>query len=75
MGYARAMVQMDDRRFYIDSDGNHLFGATYDHAETFHHDRVMVKEGERYRITDTQGKTVALMNLSLIHISEPTRPY
>lgn len=58
----RAMVQVDDRWFYIDSLGNALFDETYDFAETFHHDRAMVKEGERYRIIDTQGKTVARMN-------------
>ena len=71
MGYARAMVQMDDRRFYIDSDGNHLFGANCDHAETFHHDRAMVMVGEKYRIIDTQGKTVVLMNYDQVNPQSP----
>lgn len=58
----RAMVQVDDLRFYIDEDGNHLFGTSFTHAETFHHDRAMVLENEQYRIIDTAGKTVAVMH-------------
>lgn len=58
----RAMVQVDDLRFYIDEEGNHLFGASFEHAETFHHDRAMVLEGEKYRIIDTSGTTVAEMH-------------
>ena len=67
----RAMVQVDDRRFYIDIEGNQLFDATYDHAETFHHDRAMVKEGEHYRIIDTEGKTVARMNYDQVGPQSP----
>ena len=67
----RAMVQVDDRRFYIDSHGNRLFGASYDHAESFHHDRAMVKEGERYRIIDTTGNTVAPMNYDQVSSQSP----
>ncbi len=58
----RAMVQVDDLRFYIDEEGNHLFGTSFTHAETFHHDRAMVLENERYRIIDTTGKTVKEMH-------------
>lgn len=58
----RAMVQVDDRRFYIDEDGNRLFGEDYDHAETFHHGRAMVMQEEKYRIIDTTGQTIARMN-------------
>lgn len=67
----RAMVQVDDRRFYIDSHGNRLFGASYDLAESFHHDRAMVKEGERYRLIDTTGKTVAPMNYDQVSPQSP----
>ncbi|MBP6697120.1 MAG: WG repeat-containing protein [Flavobacteriales bacterium] len=67
----RAMVQVDDRRFYIDIEGNQLFDATYDHAETFHHDRAMVKEGEHYRIIDTEGKTVARMTYDQVSPQSP----
>lgn len=67
----RAMVQVDDRRFYIDEGGNHLFGASFDHAESFHHDRAMVMEGEKYRIIDTTGNTVALMNYDQVSPQSP----
>lgn len=63
----RAMVQVDDLRFYIDKDGNHLFGTTFTHAETFHHDRAMVLENEQYRIIDTAGKTVAAMHYDQVN--------
>ena len=58
----RAMVQVDDLRFYIDEEGNHLFGTSFEHAETFHHDRAMVLEKGKYRIIDTSGATVAEMH-------------
>jgi hypothetical protein len=58
----RAMVQVDDRWFYIDTMGTNPFGITFDFAETFHRDRAMVMEGEHYRIIDTDGKTVAAMH-------------
>ncbi len=67
----RAMVQVDDRWFYIDTNGSRLFGTTYDFAETFHHDRAMVKEGERYRIIDTDGKTVAPMRYDQVSPQSP----
>ena len=67
----RAMVQVDDRWFYIDADGNQLFDATYDFAETFHYDRAMVKEGEQYRIIDTTGKTVAAMHYDQVSPQSP----
>ncbi len=67
----RAMVQVDDRWFYIDSTGTQLFAETYDFAETFHHDRAMVKEGEHYRIIDTDGKTVAEMNYDQVNPQSP----
>ena len=67
----RAMVQVDDRWFYIDADGNRLFDADFDFAETFHHDRAMVKEGERYRIIDTEGKTVARMDYDQVSPQSP----
>ncbi len=69
----RAMVKLDDRWFYIDPEGNALFGMTYDFAETFHHDRAMVKEGEHYRIIDTAGKTVAAMHYDQVNPYTETR--
>ncbi|MBK7084512.1 MAG: WG repeat-containing protein [Flavobacteriales bacterium] len=67
----RSMVQVDDRWFYIDADGNRLFDADFDFGETFHNDRAMVKEGERYRIIDTEGKTVAQMNYDQVSPQSP----
>lgn len=69
----RAMVQVDDRWFYIDTMGTNPFGVTFDFAETFHHDRAMVMEGERYRIIDTEGKTVAQMNYDQVNPQSPWR--
>ncbi|MBK8340209.1 MAG: WG repeat-containing protein [Flavobacteriales bacterium] len=69
----RAIVEVDDRWFYIDTIGNALFGETYDFAETFHHDRAMVKEGERYRIIDTAGNTVARMPYDQVNPYTATR--
>ncbi len=69
----RAMVQVDDRWFYIDADANRLFDADFDFAETFHYDRAMVKEGERYRIIDTEGRTVAKMPYDQVNAQSPWR--
>ena len=69
----RAMVQVDDRWFYIDTNGTQVFGTTYDFAETFHYDRAMVKEGEHYRIIDTAGKTVAKMPYDQVNTQSPWR--
>ena len=69
----RAMVQVDDRWFYIDTNGTQVFGTTYDFAETFHYDRAMVKEGEHYRIIDTAGKTVAKMPYDQVNVQSPWR--
>ncbi len=77
----RAMVQVNDRYFYIDTNGNQLFGKNFDFAETFHHDRAMVKasssrsvgEGEHYRIIDTGGKTVAAMHYDQVNPYTATR--
>ena len=68
-----AMVQVDDRWFYIDSMSTNPFGITFDFAETFHGDRAMVKEGERYRIIDTKGKTVAAMHYDQVNLQSPWR--
>lgn len=69
----RAMVQVNDRYFYIDTNGQELFGKDYDFAETFHGDRAMVKEGDHYRIIDTDGNTVAAMHYDQVNPYTPTR--
>lgn len=68
-----AMVKLDDRWFYIDMTGTDPFGITFDFAETFHHDRAMVMEGEKYRIIDTEGKTVARMPYDQVNAQSPWR--
>ena len=68
-----AMVQVDDRRFFIDPEGNNPFGKTFEFAETFHRDRSLVKEGARYRIIDTTGRTVATMNYDQVNPQSPER--
>ena len=62
-----AMVQMDERYFYIDNAGTNPFGINFDFAETFHSDRAMVKEGEHYRIIDTKGRTVVAMHYDQVN--------
>jgi len=71
--YGLAMVQVDDRWFYIDSMGTNPFGIDFDFAETFHFDRAMVKEGEHYRIIGTDGKTVAAMRYDQVNPYTATR--
>ena len=67
----RAMVVVNDRYFYIDIDGNELFGADFNFAESFHSDRAMVMEVEKYRIIDTEGKTVAAMHYDQVNPQSP----
>jgi len=68
-----AMVQVDDRWFYIDSMGANPFDITFDFAESYHHERAMVKQGEHYQILDTEGKTVARMNYDQVSPYSPWR--
>ena len=63
----RAMVQVDDRWFYIDTVGTNTFGTDYDFAESFHADRAMVMQDGKYHIIDTNGKTVARMNYDQVN--------
>ena len=66
-----AMVSVNDVRFYIDANFEKAFGMDFDFAESFHHDRALVKDGERYRIIDTEGKTVADLNYDQVSPQSP----
>ncbi len=54
-----AMVSINDSRFYIGSNCEKAFDSDFEFAKSFHHDRALVKDDGRYRIIDTEGKTVA----------------
>ncbi|MFO1065008.1 MAG: WG repeat-containing protein, partial [Pirellulales bacterium] len=59
-GLAAAMI--DDRFFYVDEQGNRVFGTEFNFAESFQNNRAFVKAGDEYRIIDVSGKTVAAFN-------------
>ena len=57
-----ALVSVNDVYFYIGTNGAKAFESVFEFAESFHHDRALVRSGGLYRIVDTQGKTVADLN-------------
>ena len=66
-----ALVSVDDRRFYLDANFEKAFDMDFEFAESFHHDRAWVKEDDRHRIIDTQGKTVAELNYDQVSPQSP----
>jgi WG containing repeat len=66
-----ALVVLDDRWFYLDSNFEKAFGMDFEFAESFHHDRALVKSEEGYRIIDTKGKTVAELNYDQVNSATP----
>ncbi len=42
---------MDDEWFYINPEGERAFAETYEFAETFHHDRALVKNASGFQIS------------------------
>ena len=66
-----AMVSVDDAHFYINADFEKAFDADFEFAESFHHDRAIVKEDGRYRIIDTRGKTIAELNYDQVNLQSP----
>ena len=61
-----AMVSVNDARFYINANFEKAFNADFEFAESFHHDRAMVRDDGRYRIIDPRGKTVAELNFDQV---------
>ena len=68
-GLARVIV--DDVEFYLDSNFDKAFGLEFEFAESFHQDRAYVKAGDRHRIIDTLGKTVADLNYDQVSPQSP----
>ncbi len=66
-----AMVSVNDVRFYIDPNGDKAFDSVFEFAESFHHDRAWVMAGNRHRIIDTQGHTVADLNYDQVSPQSP----
>ena len=63
-----ALVSVNDTHFYIDTNFQKAFDTDFEFAESFHHDRALVKNDGRYRIIDTQGKTVADLNYDQVNL-------
>lgn len=68
-----ALVRVGDEQFYIDTVGHRPFKETYDHAETFYLDRALVVNGNRKRIIDPKGRTVAELKYDQVSPSSPER--
>ena len=66
-----AMVSVNDARFYIDANFEKAFVTVFEFAESFHHDRALVKDDGRFRIIDTMGKTIADMPFEQVNPQSP----
>ncbi len=66
-----AMVCVDDARFYIDVNFEKAFDSDFEFAESFHHDRALVKDDGRYRIIDLAGKTVCDLSYDQVGPQSP----
>ena len=66
-----AMVSVDDARFYIDVNFEKAFDSVFEFAESFHHDRALVKDDGRYRIIDLAGKTVSDLSYDQVNPQSP----
>lgn len=54
-----AVVVVNDRWFYINESGERAFQDEFEFAESFCQDCALVKQADRYRLIDTQGRTIA----------------
>ncbi len=66
-----AMVSVDDSRFYLNDNFQNAFGNTFQFAESFHHDRALVRADGLYRIINTKGETVAELNYDQVNPQTP----
>lgn len=66
-----ALVCVNDSWFYLDPEFRKAFGSEFQFAESFHHDRALVKENDRYRIINTKGETVAELNYDQVSSQSP----
>ena len=66
-----AMVMVNDVWFYLDPNFEKAFALDCNFAESFHHDRAYVKVGDRHRIIDAQGNTVAELDYDQVCLQSP----
>ncbi len=66
-----ALVCLNDRWFYIKEDGTKVSEETFDWAEPFHHDRALVKKGEKYQIIKPDGHLVKVLEHEQAHVQSP----
>ncbi len=66
-----AMVSVNDARFYINANFEKAFDADFEFAESFHHDRAIVKDDGHYRIIDPHGNTVAELSYDQVTLQSP----
>ena len=66
-----ALVSVNDAWFYIDANFEKAFGGDFEFAESFHHDRALLKDDGRYRIIDTRGETIAELNYDQVNPQSP----
>jgi hypothetical protein len=66
-----AMVSVNDARFYLDANFEKAFDLVFEFAESFHHDRALVKDEGRFRIIDLAGKTVSDLSYDQVNPQSP----
>lgn len=66
-----ALVVVDDAWFYINLEGEQAFSETYEFAESFHHDRALVKNDQGFKIIDPHGSTVAKLPYEQVSPQSP----
>jgi hypothetical protein len=66
-----AMVSVNDSRFYLNADFKNAFNETFQFAESFHHDRALVRADGPFRIINTNGATVAELNYDQVNPQTP----
>jgi hypothetical protein len=66
-----ALVSVNDARFYLDANFEKAFDSVFEFAESFHHDRALVKDDGRYRIIDIAGKTVSDLSYDQVNPQSP----
>lgn len=66
-----AMVSVNDSRFYLNEKFENAFGTTFQFAESFHHERALVRADGPYQIINTKGETVAELNCDQVNPQTP----
>jgi hypothetical protein len=66
-----ALVVVDDVWFFINADGDKAFDGEFVFAESFHHDRALVKNGEQDQILDPKGNLVSELHYDQVSPQSP----